>query len=231
MLFVIVFSCQRQPSYVIPPWRPYDESKELAENANHPSKKMQYKLIQSKLLDKNKIWKIVSDQLCDFTEEKYEALKPFILEQDIPTLQSNSFDCVTMWHVLEHFHDPQKYIKDILTLLKPGGICTVALPNSSSFDALHYGKFWAAFDIPRHLWHFDPETFSHFAGKNGLIIECYFMLPFDVFYISALSEKYRGSPLPFLKGIAWGCWFAFLTIFNRKRSSSVIYILRKPTDQ
>ena len=149
----------------------------------------------------------------------------------IPTLQSNSFDCVTMWHVLEHFHDPQKYIKDILTLLKPGGICTVALPNSSSFDALHYGKFWAAFDIPRHLWHFDPETFSHFAGKNGLIIECYFMLPFDVFYISALSEKYRGSPLPFLKGIAWGCWFAFLTIFNRKRSSSVIYILRKPTDQ
>ena len=145
----------------------------------------------------------------------------------IASLTANAFDCITMWHVLEHFHDPQKYVEDILKLLKTGGICLVALPNSSSFDALHYGKFWAAFDIPRHLWHFDPKTFSHFAGKNGLIIERHFILPFDVFYISALSEKYKSSRLPFFKGIVKGFWFAFLTLFNRRRSSSVIYILRK----
>jgi amidase len=89
MLFILAFACKRQPCTVIPSWKPYDESAELAANANHPSKKMQYKLIQSKLMDKNEIWKIVSDQLCDFTEEKYQALKPFILEQDIPTIQSH----------------------------------------------------------------------------------------------------------------------------------------------
>jgi 2-polyprenyl-3-methyl-5-hydroxy-6-metoxy-1,4-benzoquinol methylase len=146
----------------------------------------------------------------------------------ISELEANSFDCVTMWHVLEHFHDPYRYISDIITLLKPGAICLVALPNSSSFDANYYKQIWAAFDVPRHLWHFDPVTFNEFSVKSGLQVEHRLLLPFDVFYISVLSEKYKGSPMPFITGIGRALWFSLLTLFKRNRGSSVIYVLKKP---
>jgi 2-polyprenyl-3-methyl-5-hydroxy-6-metoxy-1,4-benzoquinol methylase len=151
-----------------------------------------------------------------------------IAPEFISGLDSNSFDCVTMWHVLEHFHDPFRYISEIIRLIKPGGLCLVALPNSGSFDAKYYRQTWAAYDVPRHLWHFDTFTFGDFAAKSGLKLERKLVLPFDVFYISALSEKYKGSHWPFIKGLARAAWFSFLTFFKRSRSSSVIYVLRKP---
>jgi SAM-dependent methyltransferase len=146
----------------------------------------------------------------------------------ISILQKGSFDCITLWHVLEHFHDPYRYASDIFGLLKPGGVCVIALPNSSSYDAKHYGPFWAAYDVPRHLWHFNPSTFRVFSGKTGFRYEGVRNLPFDVFYISALSEKYKGAGLSFMKGILIAKIFAILSVFNKERSSSVIYILRKP---
>ena len=146
----------------------------------------------------------------------------------ISTLEADSFDCITLWHVLEHFHDPFKYASDIFRLLKPGGMCVIALPNCSSYDAKHYGRFWAAYDVPRHLWHFNPSTFRLFSEKTGFILENLRSLPLDVFYISLLSERYKGSGLSFITGIAKAKLFAFLSVLKRRRSSSVIYILRKP---
>lgn len=146
------------------------------------------------------------------------------------TLMPGSFDCITLWHVLEHFHDPFRYASDIIRLLKPGGICVIALPNSSSYDAKHYGAFWAAYDVPRHLWHFNPSTFRLFSAKTGFLPEAVKNLPFDVFYISVLSEKYKRSGLSFIKGMVKAKLFAFLSVFKKERSSSVIYILRKPRD-
>jgi 2-polyprenyl-3-methyl-5-hydroxy-6-metoxy-1,4-benzoquinol methylase len=146
----------------------------------------------------------------------------------IPTFEKESFDCITLWHVLEHFHDPFNYISEIRRLLKPGAVCVIALPNSGSFDARHYDRFWAAWDVPRHLWHFTPATFRLFAEKSGLILENLKILPLDVFYISQLSEKYKGSMLPFVTGMIKATFFAFLSFINKSKSSSVIYILRKP---
>jgi SAM-dependent methyltransferase len=154
-----------------------------------------------------------------------------IAPEEISALEINSFDCITLWHVLEHFQDPVKYVADIIPLLKPGGICVIALPNSSSYDAKYYRKFWAAFDVPRHLWHFDPSTFARFSEKAGMKIEKLMTLPPDVFYISLLSEKYKGSSLSFIKGIVKAIWFSFLSAFNRRRSSTIVYILRKTVDQ
>jgi ubiquinone/menaquinone biosynthesis C-methylase UbiE len=145
----------------------------------------------------------------------------------IDALPSGSFDCITLWHVLEHFHEPFKYMNEILRLLKPQGFCFIALPNSSSFDCEHYGKEWAAYDVPRHLWHFNPSTFSLFASKNGVSVTETRNLPFDVFYISIMSEKYKGSGFPFLTGIVNGLIFSIRSLFNKTGSSSVIYILRK----
>lgn len=146
----------------------------------------------------------------------------------ISAFDKDSFDCITLWHVLEHFHDPFSYISEIRRLLKPGAVCIIALPNSGSFDARHYGQLWAAWDVPRHLWHFNPVTFRQFSEKSGLILEKLKILPLDVFYISQLSEKYKGSLLPFVTGMFKATIFAFLSSFDKSKSSSVIYILRKP---
>jgi 2-polyprenyl-3-methyl-5-hydroxy-6-metoxy-1,4-benzoquinol methylase len=147
---------------------------------------------------------------------------------EISTLASESFDCITLWHVLEHFHDPFGYVAEIIRLLKPGASCVIALPNCHSYDAEYYKQFWAAWDVPRHLWHFNPVTFRLFLEKSDLVLEELKSLPLDVFYISQLSEKYRGSPFPFLRGISKAIIFAFLSAFHQARSSSVVYILRKP---
>lgn len=159
------------------------------------------------------------------------ATKKFSLEiidpKNISSLPSAGFDCITLWHVLEHFEDPYAYFSEISRMLKAGGTCITALPNCNSFDAGHYRKFWAAWDVPRHLWHFSPYTFQIFARKSGFELIKVRSLPLDVFYISILSEKYRGSRLHFLTGAIMGKWFWFRSMFDLKRSSSLVYILRK----
>ena len=145
--------------------------------------------------------------------------------EDISELPAGIFDCITLWHVLEHFHDPYSYAAEINRLLRPGGVCLCALPNCSSFDANHYGKYWAAYDVPRHLWHFTPETFRLFSEKTGFHITETKPLPLDVFYISILSEKNKGTKFHFLTGMIKGTLFAFRSLFNIGRSSSLIYFL------
>jgi 2-polyprenyl-3-methyl-5-hydroxy-6-metoxy-1,4-benzoquinol methylase len=158
------------------------------------------------------------------------ATRHFAIEvispEDISELPAGIFDCITLWHVMEHFHDPFSYAAEIKRLLRPGGVCFCALPNCSSFDANHYGEYWAAYDVPRHLWHFTPETFRLFAEKMGFHILATRPLPLDVFYISILSEKNKGSKFYFLKGTIKGTLFAFRSLFNKARSSSLIYFLR-----
>ena len=152
-----------------------------------------------------------------------KVLEPGLLN----ALEQESFDCITLWHVLEHFQDPFKYASEIKRLLRPGGICIAAMPNSSSCDALHFGPFWAAYDVPRHLWHFNSDTFIKFSAKAGLKITGIHSLPLDIFYISMLSEKYKASKTHFISGILKGGLFSFRTLFNKYKSSSLVYLLRK----
>lgn len=154
-----------------------------------------------------------------------------ISPEEVSGLVANSYDCITLWHVLEHFHDPHKYMSDIFNLLKPGGYCLVALPNCDSYDAKYYNHYWAAYDVPRHLWHFGPASFSYLSEKSGMQMHGLDVLPFDVFYISALSEKYKGSRLSFIIGVIRALCFSLMAAINKKKSSSVIYLLRKTLDQ
>jgi 2-polyprenyl-3-methyl-5-hydroxy-6-metoxy-1,4-benzoquinol methylase len=107
----------------------------------------------------------------------------------LPELANGSLDFITMWHVLEHLHDPFNYSKEIRRLLKQDGYCIIALPNCSSSDAAHYGREWAAYDVPRHLWHFNPATVKLFWEKEGFKITGIKRLSLDVFYISILRKK------------------------------------------
>jgi len=146
--------------------------------------------------------------------------------EEIKKLPSGSFDCITLWHVLEHLHNPYESLTEIKRLLKHDGVLLVALPNNMSFDSIHYRSHWAAYDVPRHLWHFNPVSLSCQAALAGFEIFSMKRLPFDVFYISILSEKYRGSRIPVLKGIIKGSVFFLLSLFDLARSSSIVYLLK-----
>jgi len=152
-------------------------------------------------------------------------------DKNISSLTSGSFDVITLWHVLEHFHDPYGYFNDIRRLLKPDGLCVVALPNSSSCDADHYREHWAAYDVPRHLLHFSCDAFRFFCEKAGFRLSGTSMLPFDVFYISVLSEKYSGIRNSFVKGLLRGMLFFLRSLSIKEKQSSIIYIIKRSKDQ
>jgi SAM-dependent methyltransferase len=165
----------------------------------------------------------INEKARDFSVSKLglNVLPP----SELKSLPSSGFDCITLWHVLEHFYDPLNIASEIRRLLNPEGVCVVALPNCSSYDAQHYSEYWAAWDVPRHLWHFSPETFRLFSEKNGFTLTGIKSLPLDVFYISSISEKYKGTKLPFIKGMITGSWFFLSSLFSRNKTSSLIYIL------
>lgn len=125
LLPLLIFACQPEPKSVIPPWQPYDETAELDENADHAHPRMQFRLIQSKVFDKNAIWRQVGAQINNFSEADYERLKPLILEQDIPALQAHiasgalSYEALTQWYIyrIVHFeNDKDKTLHTILAI-------------------------------------------------------------------------------------------------------------------
>lgn len=147
-------------------------------------------------------------------------------DEGLFALPDRSFDVITLWHVLEHLHEPDKYLKKAARLLKPSGCLVVALPNPGSYDARHYGRYWAAWDVPRHLWHFLPGNVEKLAGKQGFSPVKTYRMPFDAFYVSILSEKYKKSKFPVIKGIWHGTLSWVISLFSPRRCSSLIYLFR-----
>lgn len=145
------------------------------------------------------------------------------------SLPDAAFDVVTLWHVMEHLQPINTAWEHIARVLKSDGTLIVAVPNCSSADAAHYGRDWAAWDVPRHLWHFTPETMKALAERHGFSLDKLKPMPFDAFYISMMSERYRGKSLSFLRGMWRGLLCYFKAMGAPGRSSSVIYILRRNT--
>jgi 2-polyprenyl-3-methyl-5-hydroxy-6-metoxy-1,4-benzoquinol methylase len=136
------------------------------------------------------------------------------------------FDVITMWHVLEHVYNLEEYIRNLEKLLKPNGSLLIAVPNYNSFDAKYYGKFWAAYDVPRHLWHFSQKSIAKLFGENNMEVIQTIPMKFDSYYVSLLSEKYKtGSSNP-LKAFKIG-FQSNLKAATSKEYSSLIYILKK----
>lgn len=130
----------------------------------------------------------------------FEPLDPTALS----TLPDASFDVITMWHVLEHVDDLQTEIAELSRLLKPDGSLIIALPNFKSFDAVFYREYWAAWDVPRHLNHFYPASIAQIFAETNLKLVDIQKLVWDAFYISYLSEKFKGHSLPLVKGFFTG---------------------------
>lgn len=107
------------------------------------------------------------------------------------SLPENKFDVITMWHVMEHIYDLKGFITQAKIVLKPDGMLVIAAPNFNSYDAKYYKKYWAAYDVPRHLWHFSSQNIEALMLDNGFKMVQKMGMRFDSFYISILSEKYK----------------------------------------
>ena len=128
---------------------------------------------------------------------------------------------------MEHLEHLDEMWTTLWRILKSEGVLIVAVPNPTSFDARKYKEWWAAYDVPRHLWHFSPSVMQRFGAKHGFILEGEHPMPFDAFYVSMLTEKYKGSRFPFLKGMWTGTLAWFSALSKKERSSSMIYVFRK----
>lgn len=140
-------------------------------------------------------------------------------------LEQHSFDVITMWHVLEHVPELEEQIKELKRLLKPEGTIIIAVPNFRSFDAKYYKRFWAAFDVPRHLWHFSKKAIKLLFQNEKMKVEKILPMKFDAFYVSLLSEKYKTGYMNFFKAFYIGLKSNYKAK-KRFQYSSLIYVIK-----
>ena len=139
--------------------------------------------------------------------------------------QANSFDVITLWHVLEHLPNLEQHVAIFKKLLKPNGTLIIAVPNYKSYDAKHYKQYWAAFDVPRHLWHFSKTAITKLVSKESMFVVKVKPMFFDAFYVSLLSEKYKSGKMNPIKGF-WIGFISNLKALKSKEASSLIYIIK-----
>lgn len=173
-----------------------------------------------------------------FGIEPNPEARNILLEKDIKIYESlldikkgKKFTVITLFHVLEHIHKLRKTAKNIHNLLEDSGSLIIAVPNINSWDAKHYKKFWAAWDVPRHLYHFNQDSLQFFADEFNFKIEKILPMYFDSYYVSILSEKYthpsKISLFNLSKGILKGIKSNHWAKKNESNYSSLLYVLKK----
>lgn len=144
--------------------------------------------------------------------------------------EASSFDVITLWHVLEHLPNLEDHIAIFKTLLKPKGTLIIAVPNYKSYDAKYYKEFWAAYDVPRHLWHFNRDSITSLVSNFDFDVVKTTPMWFDAFYVSMLSEKYKNGKMNPIKGFCIGL-LSNLKALSSKEASSLIYIIKNSQNQ
>ena len=174
-------------------------------------------------------WKITGLEPDETARKKALELYDLDLKktEEFVCLPAESFDAITMWHVLEHVHDLHKYIKQLKLLLKTVGRIFIAVPNYTSYDAQHYKEFWAAYDVPRHLYHFSPESMETLIESHQMKVEKMRPMWYDSVYVSMLSEQYKTGKSHPANALISGIFSNLKTLVDTKKCSSIIYIIRK----
>lgn len=152
--------------------------------------------------------------------------KGLSLKEDSAACKNEKFEVITLWHVLEHLPDLENEIRLIVSLLEENGTLIVAVPNFKSDDAAYYKHFWAAYDVPRHLWHFSQTAISNLFSENGMKVIKVKPMIFDSFYVSLLSEKYKSGKPNYARAFYQGLK-SNLKAIKTGEYSSLIYILKK----
>lgn len=168
----------------------------------------------------------------NFAIEKYSL--NILPPEAISSFKNDSFDMVTLWHVLEHIHRLKEFLGELKRILKGGGVAVIAVPNLTSLDAKIYKEFWAAYDLPRHLYHFSPKDIRKLFSEFGFELENVKPMIFDAFYVSMLSEKYKKAEIAnkknsgsLISAVLKGAKSNLFASDSENTYSSQIYILRK----
>lgn len=162
----------------------------------------------------------------NFAEKNYKLTVG--TEEQIKEIADNSKDVITMWHVLEHVHQLNDRVMELKRIIKPNGVVIIAVPNCSSYDAIYYKEHWAAYDLPRHLYHFTPKNIIELFQKHGFKNIEIHPMKFDSFYVSMLSEKYKNGKINYLSSILMGLKSNLSAATKKNHSySSQIYVFKK----
>lgn len=152
--------------------------------------------------------------------------KGITIAKQLSDLPDHSFDVITLWHVLEHIPNLEEQIIVLRRLLKPEGKLIVAVPNYKSYDAMHYKEYWAAFDVPRHIWHFSQKSITTIFSQFDFKVDELQPMLFDSFYVSLLSEEYKSGKKNWIKAFFVGLR-SNVEARNSMEYSSLIYCLSK----
>jgi SAM-dependent methyltransferase len=147
--------------------------------------------------------------------------------QELFALPPGSFNAISMWHVLEHVHPLHEYLEQLKNLLADNGRLFIAVPNYTAHDAKHYREYWAAYDTPRHLYHFSPASMKALLEQHGLQVMRARPMWFDSFYVSMLSEQYENGKGNIIKAFFVGLISNIKALLDKERCSSLIYVVRK----
>lgn len=138
----------------------------------------------------------------------------------------DKFNVITLWHVLEHIHELRDMLKFLRKRLCADGYMFIAVPNINSYDCSHYQEYWAGYDVPRHLYHFSQDSLSRLAKSCKLDIVDIIPMKLDAYYVSMLSEKYKGNPNGLVDGFKAGRK-SNKAASKTREYSSLIYVLSK----
>jgi 2-polyprenyl-3-methyl-5-hydroxy-6-metoxy-1,4-benzoquinol methylase len=152
--------------------------------------------------------------------------KKIVLKKDLDGFSRKKFQIITLWHVLEHLPDLETQIEKITSLLEETGTLFLAAPNYKSYDAEHYQNFWAAYDVPRHLWHFSRTSIEIIFSRHKLEVVKIKPMIFDAFYVALLSEKYKTGRSHFIRAFYRGLQ-SNIKAYRTKDYSSLLYVLQK----
>ncbi len=178
-----------------------------------------------------KKWQVVGIEPSPEARTQAEKLTGEMIFTEIDSIQKeipdNTFQVITLWHVLEHVHELRDTLIYLYELLAQNGVLVVAVPNHASYEADYYKEFWAGYDVPRHLYHFTPKTLNNLMQNIGFEVIQQYPMPYDAYYISLLSGQYKNG----YKNYLHATWKGFQSNQHAKKNegnySSVLYVIKK----
>ena len=177
--------------------------------------------------NKQKGWKTLGIE--PNPKAKEHAINQYGLEvySDIQSIPNKKFSIITLWHVLEHVHDLNKLLHELHSKLSKKGKLIIAVPNHDCYDRKFYKEYWAAYDVPRHLYHFNQQTLLELSTFHNFKLERTIPMKFDSYYVSMLSEKNKTRSHNYIKSIIIGWLSNRWAKKNENNYSSLTYIFSK----
>ena len=171
-------------------------------------------------------WQVDGVEPNEIARTQAEEKTKIVIRQDLSEVADTSFQVITLWHVLEHLPNLEQTMNQLKSLLAPGGVIIIAVPNFEAYEASVFKEYWAAYDVPRHLYHFNPNALEQLVNKYGLKVARTYPMKLDSFYISLLSNKNKTNSNKYISSFITGL-LSNVYAFKSKNYSSLIYQIEK----